>query len=134
MKKRGIIYRWWPTAVTLGAVLWLTLAPDPVPDTGLPLFPGIDKVVHAVMMGGLTAALLFDWKRAESRRHQRLTWRPVCVVAAVMLVFSAVDEWAQGAMGLGRSTDILDFGADCTGIALASLAAPPVLNRIIGRK
>lgn len=128
--RHGFVYRWWPTALTLCAVLWLTLAPDPVPDTDVPLFPGVDKLVHAIMMGGLTGAVLFDWQRAEPGKESRLSWRTVLVVALVMLVFSAVDEWAQGAMALGRSTDPLDFAADAAGIAVASLAAPPLIGRI----
>lgn len=130
--RRGFVHKWWPTVVTLAAVLWLTLAPDPMPDTGIPLFPGADKVVHALMMGGLTSVILFDLKRL--RRHERLSGRNVVWTAVAMVAFSALDEWAQGAMAMGRSADILDLAADCTGILLASLAVPPLLERVVRPK
>lgn len=76
--------------------------------------------------------ILFDLKRL--RRHERLLRRNVVWTAVSMVAFSALDEWAQGAMAMGRSTDILDFAADCTGILLASLAVPPLLERVVRPK
>ena len=58
-----ILRRYWPSMVTLAAVLWLTLAPQPLPDLDVPPFDGLDKVMHAVMMGGLAGAFMFDWRR-----------------------------------------------------------------------
>ena len=52
--------------VTLAAVLWLTLAPQPLPDLDVPPFDGLDKVMHAVMMGGLAGAFMFDWRYAKA--------------------------------------------------------------------
>jgi len=125
------IRRWWPTILTLGLVLWLTLAPDPVPTEDLPLFPGADKLVHAIMMGGLAGAVMFDYERDGVRRAQRLTPKVVRTVVLCMAFFCAIDEWAQGEMGLGRSTDILDLLADWVGVVVAAIVTPPLLRRIL---
>lgn len=134
MKTKLFLSTWWPTALTLGAVLWLTLAPDPVPDTGVELFPHADKVVHAIMMGGLASMLFFDYRRSPVRGRHILTRKRVIVMASCVAMFAAIDEWAQGAMGLGRSSDILDLLADWTGIILASVCVPPILNRFFARR
>lgn len=119
--------RWWPTALTTGAVLWLTLASKPVPDMDVPLFEGADKVVHAVMMFGLTSVALFDLRRGGTR----LGIKAVLLTALCVAVFSALDEWAQGAMDAGRSADSLDFAADCLGIMMATYLAPLLIDRIM---
>ena len=41
------------SVVCIIAVLYLTLVPRPLPDMDIPLFPGADKVVHAIMMMGV---------------------------------------------------------------------------------
>lgn len=117
--------------IVLAAVLWLTLAPDPVPDTGIELFPHADKIVHAVMMGGLASVVFFDYKRIAAHRKKRFGFRPVMIMALCTALFAAVDEWAQGAMAIGRSSDFYDLLADWAGIILASLIVPPILNRYL---
>lgn len=130
-----LIRCWWPSALTVLLVLWLTLAPDPTPDVQLPSFfgPYGDKIVHAIMMGGITGALVFDYKRRQPGAPRRLTVSFVVWLAVAMLAFSFADEWAQGAMGLGRSTDMWDFAADAVGTGIALIAAPPVVNGLLGR-
>lgn len=137
---------WWPTALTVALVLWLTLAPDPVPDIEVPSFFGkyADKIVHAIMMGGITGAVIFDYKRQGLKRNPdpRSRFRyhgdplPLSagIIAAVIIsvtVFSFVDEYLQDTMHLGRSADIFDFAADMAGMAIALFTAPPVVNRIL---
>lgn len=117
--------------LTLGVVLWLTLAPDPVPTEDFPLFPGADKLVHAIMMGGLAGAVMFDYERDGVKRTRRLTSRAVLTIAFCVALFCAADEWVQGVMGLGRSPDVFDLLADWTGIIVAALVAPPLLRRIL---
>lgn len=109
---------WLLTALCTAAILWLTLAPDPVGDMHVPLFPGADKVVHAVMFGGLTAMLALDYTR---RRH----WRGVGVTRLALYALGAsllgvAVEFAQRDMHLGRSFDIADIAADCTGALIAA--------------
>ena len=103
--------------MTLAAVLWLTLAPFPVGDMETPSFlgPHADKIVHFVMFGGLTGVIIFDCTRARFKRGAMFY---ICLLIG-MLAFAALDEWAQGAMNMGRSADIKDFAADSTGISTA---------------
>lgn len=134
MKSNNPVKMWWPTALTLAAVLWLTLAQNPTPDIEMPmLFPHVDKVVHAIMMGGLCGAAIFDYKRV-SRPPRPVSRRFMVWLAVAMIVFSAADELAQSAMGVGRAGDVLDFGADLAGVAFAMLAAPTVCNALLPEK
>ena len=103
---------WCVTTIVLGAILWLTLARAPIPETEIPAIPGADKVVHAIMFGGLTLVMCWDW--SVSRRQILKRWQvSLCAVASI-IVGGAI-EIAQGAMGYGRSADIMDFAADTIG-------------------
>lgn len=82
------------------------------------------------MMGGLASAVLFDMRRAG----HRLSGRRILLVAAVIIVFSVIDEFAQKVMQLGRALEVADIVADTAGVVIASLAAPPVINRIFARR
>lgn len=132
-KAGRIVRRWWPSTLTLALVLWLTLTPDPAPDVELPSWLGehADKIVHAIMFGGLTGAFIFDYKRRLPRAPRPLDTGFTSALAIAMIVFSVFDEWLQGAMGLGRSADVWDIGADLLGIAVGLLLAPPVCNALI---
>lgn len=125
---------WWPTFIVLSAILWLTLAPHPVGDTEIELFPGADKLVHAIMMGGLAFTMLFDYaRRGEWRYRRTINIYSAATVALICTAFSCVDEWAQGAMEMGRSTDPLDLAADIAGIITATLIAPPSIRKLLPR-
>ena len=122
--------RWWPSAVCLGVVLYATLWPDPLPEGGGFFFPGYDKFIHAVMMGGLSAAILFDLRRAGFC----LSARRVATVSLVVVVFAVADEVAQRYLTAVRSWEILDILAGWGGIVIAAFAAPPVIRLIFKSK
>ncbi|MGM9854012.1 MAG: VanZ family protein [Muribaculaceae bacterium] len=132
-KAARAIRRWWPSTLTLALVLWLTLSPDPAPDVELPSWLGeyADKIVHAIMFGGLTGAIIFDYKRRLPGAPRPLYTGFTSALTIAMIIFSILDEWLQGAMGLGRAADIYDIAADLAGIAIALLSAPPVCNSLI---
>lgn len=119
--------RWWSTVIVTTAILWLTLAPHPLPDNDARWFEGADKIVHALMFFALTCAAIFDF----SLNGKKTGILKVFIISLCVAVFAALDEWAQGAMGLGRSKDIFDFIADCTGIIIAAFlcAAIIIINR-----
>lgn len=125
-KLKTLFLTWWPTGLTLLVVLYATLWPDPVGADEVAFFPGADKLIHAIMMGGLASAVIFD--RRRSGRH--ITNLYCMVVFLSVIVFSYIDECAQQAMGLGRTFDSLDLGADAAGTALGIVLARPVINRI----
>lgn len=110
------------SCVTVALILWLTLAPHPTGDLEIPLFPGADKVVHAIMFGFLTLVVLL-----ESMKHRRWGAIPLPAVGAIAIacaLFGLGIELLQHAMGLGRSFEVLDILADTSGaIAMGALWA-----------
>lgn len=122
------------TILTILAILWLTLAPDPLPSTGMKLFPGADKVVHACMFGGLFFMVYLD--RDGTYRKRRTPWNPAqrmrfTIFAAMgCALFGGAIELAQDAMRMGRSADWLDFVADGAGVALATVLTPWIVRRL----
>ena len=73
-----------------------------------PAIPFQDKIFHAVSFACLTGPGVLVLPR-------RYLW----FWLAHMVVLGAGIEWVQGRSDLGRSADVLDFIADCAGIALA---------------
>jgi VanZ family protein len=123
------ITRYLPTAITTAIILYLTLFPDPVPTGGIPIIPGIDKFVHAIMFGGFVSAILFDYYRANTP-YRRLTKKKLAIFTLSGCMFGGIIEIIQQLMDIGRSGDWLDFIADCTGCIIAAMTAPPVIKRI----
>lgn len=128
-KLKTILKRYWPSALTLAVVIYATLFPDPVGAEELPPIPHIDKLIHAVMMGGLFGAIVFDTQRCN--RDKKLKPRFLVVTALAVTAFSIADEIAQASLIEGRSGDILDLAADWAGIAAAYFLAPPVVRKVL---
>ncbi len=111
--------RWIFTILTVLLILWLTLMPDPLGDTTPTLFPGADKVVHAIMFGFLTTMILLD--------HQRnISWRPVssgyiAVAATVSSLLGIIVEVLQLKMEMGRGFETADIIADISGAVLCGV-------------
>lgn len=121
--------RFWPSALVVAVILYGTLTSSPLGDETLPPIPHIDKLIHFLMMGGLTAAVLFDIRRhKQSSQRAALTFRLIAAVAIGVALFSIFDEWLQGQLAIGRPSDYLDGVANIAGIIAASLIAPPVLR------
>lgn len=104
---------WMFTGVVVLAILWLTLAPKPLGEEPPRLFPGADKIVHAIMFGGLTITLLFDWQRQH--RWGKVGWFLALGCAASASLFGIIIEYAQDYMGLGRGFEYHDIIADTVG-------------------
>lgn len=108
--------RWVTTALAVLCILYLTLVPRPLPDNDINV-PGLDKVVHAVMFGGLVYVAGIDLSRMRRRCYRQLpVGRAVCVAVAAALL-GGVIEIAQYAMNMGRGGDFYDFLADMAGAA-----------------
>lgn len=110
---------WLFTVITVGIVLWLTLAPKPLGDEDIPLFPGADKIAHTLMFGFLSVVMLLDWQRARA-------WRPVpvagvCIAAVASASLGVAVEYMQRAMHAGRGFEVADMMADGVGAVLAAL-------------
>lgn len=116
--------------IVLAVILYATLASHPLPDDSLPLIPHLDKLIHAIMMGGLTGAVAFDYQRARPTANV-LTPRVMLAIAAGVLAFSVLDEILQTALTSNRSGDPLDLLADALGTLIALPTAPPSIRLLL---
>ncbi len=113
MTRRQIVCYWAPPIVWAGLILVGTSLPRaPGPDV-----VGFDKVSHFFAYGVLGLLLM----RSLLRCRCQAPHRAALLTLAVGAVFAAVDELHQSWIP-GRHTDILDFAADCVGLALAIAA------------
>lgn len=126
------LFNYWPTAIVLCVILYGTLMPHPVGEETIPPIPYIDKLIHAVMMGGLLSAFAFDWQR--SHPSEKLTPTFMWAVFGCVLSFSIFDEFLQGYLDNGRDADPWDFLADCVGAFVAVYLAPPAIRYCLRRK
>lgn len=115
--------RWLITAVCTALILYLTLVPKPLPDNDLPLWEHTDKIVHAIMFGGLYFCIYIDLWRGR-RGPGRAAWLATLPVIA----FGGLIEILQQAMNMGRGGDLLDFAADTAGVLLVRLILPRVIS------
>ncbi|MBD5204738.1 MAG: VanZ family protein [Bacteroidales bacterium] len=106
------------TFIIVAVILWLTLAPHPVGDRRIFLFPGADKIVHGIMFFTLAASYC-----AEEYILGRLTRIKVWCAAAATMMFGAMTEVLQDRMHIGRSFEWADILADTTGALSAALLA-----------
>lgn len=109
---------WLFTILTLTLIFWLTLSPRPFGDEEIPLFPGADKIAHALMFGFLTAMMLLDHQRKRSWR--RSPARHAAIAAAVSAVIGIGIEFAQKWMNQGRGFEVADMAADTLGASLVA--------------
>lgn len=128
---KTFLRNYWPTLCVLGVIIYATLSSDPTPDLELPLIPHLDKLIHAIMFGGFTGAMAFDYYRSAKPRRA-LTAGVMGVFAAIAAATGVLDEIAQATLTVERSGDVWDWVADCAGIAVAFFAAPPAIRRVVG--
>ena len=130
------IYRRLPaftaTAIVLVVILYLTLVPRPLPDTGISLFQGADKIVHAAMFAALTYVATIDTCIWLSRSASMLV---SLLIATASTVVGGGIELIQSGMEMGRSAEWLDFVSDAAGSVLISVMYirrwPAVLWRVV---
>ncbi|MCH5233152.1 MAG: VanZ family protein [Muribaculaceae bacterium] len=114
---------WMFSGITLLLILWLTLAPKPLGAEPPVLFPGADKIVHALMFGFLATMMLFD--RQRKNRWKPAGWLTALTVGSISSIIGICIEFAQNAMNLGRSFEISDILADTAGALIASFLYVP---------
>ena len=115
----AVLPAWLLTGITVAVILWLTLAPDPLGDDAPHLFPGSDKVAHAIMFGYLTVMVLLDRQRTSGWRRLRARFVWSCAIGAA--IFGILIEFMQLAMAMGRGFELADMAADCAGAAICAL-------------
>ena len=124
------IRKYWPSLIVACVIIYATWLPGSFQPDDLPKFPHFDKLIHAVMFGGFTGALIFDNRRSGIEITRKLLER----VGMIAITCGAVDELVQGLLPIGRPWDRLDFLADLAGIVVAIYLAPPVVKAIFKNK
>lgn len=109
----GLLPAWILTIITGLIILWLTLAPHPLGDSEIHLFPGADKVVHALMFGFLTFMGLVDLTRG--RDFSKIPPGTVLLISGLSTLLGVIIEFIQKSMNMGRSYDPRDIIADAIG-------------------
>ncbi|MDE6400820.1 MAG: VanZ family protein, partial [Muribaculaceae bacterium] len=84
------------------------------------LFPGADKVVHAMMFGFLAIMILFDRQRKDGWRTLSVPF--IFLGAALSILMGVGIEVAQLKMDMGRGYEVADMVADAVGVAICSLS------------
>lgn len=107
-----------PSAVVLLAILWLTLSPRPIGEFEFQIFPGADKILHAVMFAGLTFTVGFDFSLVSRKNRLML----IVILWLTASLVGCTIEFAQKYMDLGRGFESADMIADAIG-SLLGIAA-----------
>ncbi len=110
---------WILSGVTLVAILWLTLSPKPLGDVSTMLFPGFDKVAHALMFGFFTFTLLVD--KSRSKGWCKLPGYFIIITAVAVSLLGIIIEFLQMTMNYGRSFEITDIIADTAGTFIVAI-------------
>lgn len=121
-RRKAALPRYSVLALTVILIAWLTLTPKPLGEVKIHLFAGEDKVAHALLFFLLTVAAM------REQRHKGLRAILSPCIPLLCALFGALIEIAQHYLVPGRSGDLNDWTADCTGI-LAALTAALFLKR-----
>lgn len=128
-KKLSSIPQWLFTIVTAIAILYLTLVPKPLPDNDISFWEHTDKVVHAIMFGGLYFVFYLDYSRKYGMGKWKATTTWLAIIAVALM--GGLIEIAQDAMNMGRGGDVYDFMADTTGVFLSAIVSPGIVGRLL---
>lgn len=109
---------WIFSIIVVLAILYLTLVPRPLPELDIPLFPGADKVVHAIMMMGMMWCIGLDLMRHKSLSAPVAPKARLAIALLCTVALGGAIEIIQGAMKMGRGEDIYDFLADVIGAVI----------------
>ena len=132
----NVLKTYWPSLLVVAVIIYATWIPKPIPYDNLPGIPHIDKLIHAIMFGGLAGALMFDYyrKKTDNGGHRNLSLRIIILMACISAAFGVLDETVQGLLKIGRPSDTYDLMADWVGVIVAIFTAPPVIRSIFKKK
>ena len=101
------------------------------PQTDMEEIPGIDKLAHICMYGGLCILLWVEYLR----NHQTINYLKMLIGGIFMpIAFSGSIELMQSYCTEHRGGDWLDFAANTSGVLLAALAGHYFLRPIIWKR
>lgn len=117
-----------PTAIVLLLLFYFTLVPQPLPPIKVPML-NADKLVHLVMMWGVSGTIMFDYKRRERQRMLPLSVKLYIMLGTIAL--GSLIELAQGTDFINRGCDIWDGVANAVGCVVSFFVTPPILRRLL---
>lgn len=101
------------------------------PQTDLEEIPGMDKVVHVCMYGGLCFLLWIEYLRS----HRTIDGLKMLIGGIIMpIAMSGAIELMQSYCTEHRGGDWMDFAANTSGVLLAAIVGYYVLRPIIWKK
>ena len=117
------------TLLVVAIILYLSFFKPP--QTDMETIPGIDKIVHLCMYGGLCFLLWIEYLRT----HQSIN-RPRVFIGGIILpiILSGSIELMQTYCTEHRGGDWWDFAANTLGVLLAALVGQYILRPIIWKK
>lgn len=104
------------SGICILVIIYLTLAPKPLPDVDLG-FDFSDKIAHLLLFFVATCVFYFDYIKNRYPRHPRLD--VVVAITLSSIIFGGLIELLQELMGMGRHQDIYDFVFNTIGAVLA---------------
>ena len=113
--------------IVIAVILYATLNDNPLGADELPIFPGAEKLIHAIMFGGLFSSISFD----RFRDGRGMTVKSLVITAAACIACGGLDEICQNTLTSAREGDVFDFLADAAGILIAFFTAPPAIRAVL---
>lgn len=108
-----------PIGWTLLTIFLLCLSGSDIPSQGVFSTPGIDKVVHVTLFGGI---VLLGGFNLYFRRYEKTKWRNIIVMLTLFSIALGIGlEFLQKYYIPNRSFDIFDMCADAAGAVLAAI-------------
>ena len=101
------------------------------PQTEMETIPGIDKLVHTCMYGGLCFLLWVEYLRTHREPNSRkMFWGGIILPIAM----SGIIELLQSYCTEYRGGDWMDFAANSLGVILAAMVGYYLLRPLIWKK
>lgn len=101
------------------------------PQTDMEEIPGIDKLVHTCMYGGLCLVIWFEYLRSHRSINFPKVW--IWGIIAPILMSGAI-ELMQAYCTENRGGEWLDFAANSLGTVLAALVGYNILRPLMWKK
>ncbi|MDP4283917.1 MAG: VanZ family protein [Bacteroidota bacterium] len=123
-----------PFKMFLPGIAWffivavLTLMPgSDVPQIGwLSGFKNFDKIVHAVLFGGLTFLFCWPYFKHPSPLQKKINY--LIKIALASCLWGITVEFLQKYFVIGRDFDLLDWAADSAGVLIALWVCSKILK------
>ena len=114
----------YPLSICIIAVIvYLSFFTPPKTDMGE--IPGLDKLVHTCMYGGLCLVIWFEYLRS----HRSINFIKVCIWGIFApILMSGIIELLQANCTESRSGECLDFYANSLGAVLAAIIGFNILR------